>query len=147
MHSVSSIAAYMSHSLMLNFWSISTCTFTNSMVWNCGRERWLNRVLYRVRVTNYFPCQNSIFGHMPLYIAISVKSYNLLIQLFHISSYQNKTIISSRIWHLYLSYTVYQWHDSIFESWSVLRSAMVKLFVCHPSLNQPKINNFAPKQV
>jgi hypothetical protein len=146
-YSVSSIAAYMSQSLMLNFWSISTCTFTKITVWNRGREGWLDKVLYRVHVTNYFCCQNSIFGHMPLYIAISVKSYNLLIQLFHISSYQNKTIISSRIWHLYLSYTVYQWHHSIFESWSVLRSAMVKLFECHPSLNQPKFSNFAPEQV
>jgi hypothetical protein len=115
-------------------------TFTKSMVWKVS-------FLYIVHVTNYFCGQNSIFGHMPLYITISVKSYNLLIWLFHIASYQNKTIISSGIWHLYLSYTVYQWHHSIFELWSVLQSAMAKLFECHPSLNQPKFSNFAPEQV
>ena len=96
-------------------------TFTKSTVWKVS-------FLYRVDVTNYFCGQDLIFGHMPLYNTISVKSYNLLTQLFYISSYQNKTITSSRIWHLYLLYTVYH---SIFELWSVLPSTMVKLFECH----------------
>jgi hypothetical protein len=127
--------------IILYFWSILTCTFTKSTV-----EKY--RVLYRVHVTNYFHGQNSIFGHMPLYITISVKSYNLLTQLFHISFYQNEIITLSRTWHLYFLYTVYQWHHSIiFELWSVLWSAMVKLFTCHPTLNQPKLSNFAPEWV
>jgi hypothetical protein len=139
-YSVSSIAAN------INSHSHSCSTFDLYQLVHLQRARCekycLDSVLYRVCVTNYFHGQNSIFGHMPLYITISVESYNLLTQLFHISSYQNKTITLSGIWHLYLSYTVYQWHHSIFESHSVLRSAMAKLFKC---LNQPKFNNFAPE--
>jgi hypothetical protein len=118
-YSVSSIAAYInSHSHLWSTFDL-TCTFIKSMVW---------KVLFPYRVTNYFCSQNSNFGHMPLYITISVKSYNLLTWLFHISSYQNKTITLSRIWHLYLLYTVYH---SIFELQSVLWSAMVKLIEWH----------------
>jgi TnpA family transposase len=94
-YSVSSIATYIdSHSHSCSTFDLYQLVHLQRA--RCEKDR-LDRVLYRVHVTNYFHSQHLIFGHMPLYIAISVKSYNLLTRLLHIYSYQNKTITSSRI--------------------------------------------------